>query len=214
MIQLALDRLTKSECRQIADQASPYVDYVEIGTGVIKEYGMDFVREMKECNPDKVIVADMKTCDAGKHETRQALESGADITTVMGFSADQTIVDSLEVARNLEKKVMVDLLGITSEKRLQELNALGVELVSVHIGKDMQKAHAFDSLEPFMYLSNDFDVFVAGGIDPDRIEKFHQLNPAVYIVGSYITDAESPWSAAKTIKEVIHSIETNTPSNS
>ncbi|MGP4079044.1 3-hexulose-6-phosphate synthase [Pseudalkalibacillus sp. R45] len=206
MIQLALDRLTRQECHKITEQASPYVDYVEIGTGVLKEYGMEIVREMKGRNPDKVIVADMKTCDAGK-------EAGADITTVMGFAADQTIVDSLNEAREHGKKVMVDLLGITAEKRLQELKELGVQLVSVHIGKDMQHSNALESLNPYMKLSNDFHVFVAGGVKPDRVEKFHQLNPAVYIVGSYITESESPSQATKTIKEVIQSFETNTPSN-
>ncbi|MEW9671811.1 orotidine 5'-phosphate decarboxylase / HUMPS family protein [Ammoniphilus sp. 3BR4] len=97
-LQLALDRLCWEQCFQVVQQVEDDIDWIEIGTGVIKEYGMAIVRKMKEQYPQKVIVADMKTCDAGKHEAQQAFDAGADITTVMAFSADRTIADTLEVA--------------------------------------------------------------------------------------------------------------------
>lgn len=71
-LQLALDRLTETECFDIAEQTRRSLDIVEIGTGVIKEYGMAIVRKMRERFPEKWILADMKTCDAGKHEAKQA----------------------------------------------------------------------------------------------------------------------------------------------
>ncbi|MRG84964.1 3-hexulose-6-phosphate synthase [Salinibacillus xinjiangensis] len=202
MIQVALDRLTKEECISITEQTYNHIDYIEIGTGVIKEYGMDIIREFRHRFPYKKIVADMKTCDAGKDETVQALEAGADITTVMGFAHDQTILDSIKIAKELNKRVLVDLLEVPVE-RFQRLKELGVELVSAHIGKDTQVQAERYSLERYKSLSDDFTVFVAGGISPESVQRFEKLKPDVFIVGGYITSAANPGKASATIKEVI-----------
>ncbi|SEA79838.1 3-hexulose-6-phosphate synthase [Thalassobacillus cyri] len=202
MLQVALDRLTKDECISITEQTYECIDYIEIGTGVIKEYGMDIIRDFRKRFPDKRIVADMKTCDAGKHETRLALEAGADITTVMGFAHDQTILDSIQVANEVHKKVLVDLLQVPTE-RFARLKELGVELVSAHIGKDTQDHTAGDSLKRYDGLSEDFMVFVAGGISPESVQRYEKLNPVVFIVGGYITGASDPGEASCVIKGVI-----------
>src|SRR5699024_12053383 len=97
-IQLALDRLSKKECFSIINETFDYIDWIEIGTSVIKEYGMEIVREIRKAYPNKTIVADMKICDAGGYEAEQVFNAGADITTVMGFSSNLTIVDTLKVA--------------------------------------------------------------------------------------------------------------------
>lgn len=201
-LQLALDRLTKKECYTILKQTSDAIDWIEIGTGVIKEYGMDIVRDMKKDFPDKVIVADMKTCDAGKHEAKQVFMAGADITTVMGFAHNGTIKDMLEVARENNKRVMVDLLGIDDPKRINEIIGLGADLLSLHIGKDMQKEgkvatqHLFDLIRG----RTDVEVTVAGGINEKTINDFLQYNPSVVIVGSAITKAEDPTGVALCLK--------------
>lgn len=214
MIQVALDRMSKDECFRIVADISWYIDYIEIGTGVIKQYGMSIVQEMKERYPEKEILADMKTCDAGKHETLQAFEAGADYTTVMGFSADNTITDSLQVAKEHKKNIVVDLLGITSKDRILELSELGVKAVSMHIGKDMQGETSLEYLSDFRMVLEDFTVFVAGGIDPDRVIHFSKIIPNVYIVGSYITGSSNPQEAAKTMQEVVRNNEENSPGNS
>jgi 3-hexulose-6-phosphate synthase len=204
-LQLALDRLTRDECFYLLQETSPYVDWIEVGTGVIKEYGMSIVREMKQQYPEKIIVADMKTCDAGKHEAIQAFEAGADITTVMAFSADKTIKDTLEVAQQYGKQIMIDLLGVTDQTRLADLKQLGARLVSLHFGKDMQQEGKLDAdqlhiLEGF----NDFEVAVAGGIDADSLPGVLEINPDTVIVGSAITKAANPAQAAATMKGLMN----------
>ncbi|MBP1950494.1 3-hexulose-6-phosphate synthase [Virgibacillus litoralis] len=203
MIQIALDRMGKEECFKIIAQINRYIDYIEIGTGVIKQYGMSIVQEMKKFYPEKEILADMKTCDAGKHETLQAFEAGADYTTVMGFSADKTIIDSLQVAEEHRKHIVVDLLGITSKDRILELKEIGVKAVSMHIGKDMQGETSLDYLEDYLDVLEGFTIFVAGGIDPECVQYFSKINPNVYIIGSYITGSKYPEQAAKNMQEVI-----------
>jgi 3-hexulose-6-phosphate synthase len=207
-IQLALDRLTIDQCFQILKETETHIDWIEIGTGVIKEYGMAIIREIKEAYPYKTIVADMKTCDAGKFEAIQAFEAGADITTVMAFSADKTIKDTLEAANQYKKRVMIDLLGVTEQKRMIELKDLGVNLVSLHFGKDMQQEGEFHT-DLFTLIEDfpQFEVAVAGGINLQSLPAVLKKKPNTIIVGSAITKAENCFEAASKMKGMIKEYE-------
>ena len=201
-IQLALDRLTKEKCFEIVEQTEPYIDFIEVGTGVIKEYGMSIVREMSERFPNKKIVADMKTCDAGKHEAKQAFEAGAHITTVMAFASNQTIEDMLAVANQYGQQVMVDLLGVTDPARVEELHRLGLRMFNIHIGIDLQKdvAWSADHFQLTNHIS-DLQLVVSGGINRDLLPFLMKHQPSVVIVGSAITGHSDPAEAVKGIYE-------------
>ncbi|KGP73294.1 3-hexulose-6-phosphate synthase [Pontibacillus yanchengensis] len=207
-IQLALDRLTKEECIDVVNETREQIDWIEIGTGVIKEYGMNFVRDMKNRFPEKTLVADMKTCDAGKHEAKQAFDAGADITTVMAFATNQTIKDMLKVAQEYGSRVMVDLLGVSDTNRIMELQAIEVDLVSLHFGKDMQQSGELED-EYFSILKGqeDLEVAVAGGITVDSLPNVVKHNPDTVIVGSAITKQEHKGKVSEQIREVIRDYE-------
>ncbi|MEC2159589.1 3-hexulose-6-phosphate synthase [Virgibacillus halodenitrificans] len=202
-LQLALDRLDWDTCFQVVEDTEEAIDYIEIGTGVIKEYGMAIVREMRKRYPDKVIVADMKICDAGKHEAKQAFEAGADITTVMAFASPITIQDTMEVARECDKQVMVDLLGVTSQEQIRELNEINVMSVGLHIGKDQQQKNTFHHDLFSLVKGYDFNVTVAGGINLETLPQIVERRPDTVIVGSAITKAEKPKRAAQEMKHIM-----------
>jgi 3-hexulose-6-phosphate synthase len=209
-LQIALDRLSKEECISILAETSPYVDWIEVGTGVIKQYGVSIIEDIKKQFPEKIIVSDMKTCDAGKHEAKQAFEAGADITTVMAYADNQTIIDMLAVAEKHNKRVMVDLLGVKNNTRVEELKALNVDLVSLHVGKDMQQntqlhADVFDLVKGI----EDLEVAIAGGINLASLEEVMAKGPNVLIVGSTITSAANPGDIAKQMKGMINRFENN-----
>lgn len=203
-LQLALDRLTKEQCFALIEQTKDYVDWIEVGTGVIKEYGMGIIKEVKSMYPNCILVADMKTCDAGKHEAIQAFEAGADITTVMAFSADKTIKDTVEVANQYNKRIMIDLLGVTDKERIQDMINLKVDLVSLHFGKDMQSEGEFQT--NMFSLIKDFpqlEVAVAGGISLETLSSVVKENIDTIIVGSAITKAKDPEEVAAKMKGMI-----------
>lgn len=204
-LQLALDRLTMDQCFQILKETESAIDWVEIGTGVIKEYGMSIVREIKQTYPEKMIVVDMKTCDAGKHEAAQAFKAGADITTVMAFSADQTIEDALETAGQYGGRVMIDLLGVKDRNRILELEKLGADLISLHYGKDMQINGEFQ-IDSFSMVQDipGMEVAVAGGVNMNSLPQVLKHHPDTIIVGSAITKQEDCREAAFAIKGVIN----------
>jgi 3-hexulose-6-phosphate synthase len=202
-LQLALDRLTREECIQIVKETESDIDIIEVGTGVIKEYGMAIVREMKDLFPGKQIVADMKTCDAGKHEALQAFEAGADITTVMAFSSNLTITDTLYVANKTGNQVMIDLLEVESRERVEELKELGVNLVSLHVGKDKQHEGNFNTSLFSLIKGLEVEVTVAGGINLDTLPDIIKERPNTIIVGSAITKAENPQEVAAEMRKLL-----------
>lgn len=209
-LQLALDRLTKAECLEILTATNESVDWIEVGTGVIKEYGMPIIRTIRKSYPAAVIVADMKTCDAGKHEAIQAFDAGADITTVMAFAADQTIKDMLAVAKEYKSRVMVDLLGVDDKQRILQLHQLGADLVSLHFGKDMQKNGSIDN--HLFELVSDYptmEVAVAGGINLESLPTILPHQPDTLIVGGAITKQKNRGRAAAQIKEAIDDYKAN-----
>jgi 3-hexulose-6-phosphate synthase len=204
-VQLALDRLTKEECFRIVKEAYENIDWIEIGTGVIKEYGMDIVRSMKKEFPGKVLVADMKTCDAGKHEANQAFGAGADIVTVMGFSHNGTIKETLEAADAHGKRIMIDLLGIQDPARSAEIYKLGARLFCLHIGKDMQKEGQL--ADPSLFKAaeglEDAVIAIAGGISEGTVGALKNSIVDIVIVGSAITGSEKPGESSLTLKRLI-----------
>jgi 3-hexulose-6-phosphate synthase len=202
-LQLALDRLTREECLRIIDETRESIDWIEVGTSVIKEYGMAIVREIKEKYPEKVIVTDMKTMDAGGHEAIQAFKAGADITTVMALASDLTIVDSLKVAKEYGGRIMVDLLEVSNKERVKELEALGVDLVSIHIGKDKQREGKFDVKYFSLVDDSDVEVTVAGGIDLNTIADVVEKGPDTLIIGSAISKASNPAEVAAEMKNIM-----------
>lgn len=204
-IQLALDRLSKEDCFRLVEETFEYTDLVEIGTGVIKEYGMDIVREMKKRHPEKLLLADMKTCDAGKNEAVQAFSAGADVVTVMGFAGNATVCGALEAAAQYGKTIMIDLLEVRDSARVKELVDLGADLFCVHVGKDSQ-GQGQTARTAFLDLMGDAPsvrIAVAGGLDKETVKELASSAVEIAIVGSAITESKNPKEEAQGIRKVL-----------
>lgn len=207
-IQLALDRLSKEDCFRLVGETSGFIDLIEIGTGVIKEYGMDIVREMKQRHPGKLLLADMKTCDAGKSEASQAFSAGADIVTVMGFAGNATVSGALEAAEQYGKEIMIDLLEIDDPRRVKELADLGADLFCVHTGKDSQ-SEGRSAGEGSLVLVSEVPaarIAVAGGLDTEAVKGLASRRIEIVIVGSAITGSQNPKEAARQIRQTIDAV--------
>src|SRR2546428_11447218 len=84
-VQVALDLIRMEDALRIAGPANRAgVEWVEAGTPLIKSEGIRSVRELKRALPAAVVVADMKTLDAGAIETEIAFEAGAPTVAFCG----------------------------------------------------------------------------------------------------------------------------------
>ncbi|WP_026695869.1 3-hexulose-6-phosphate synthase [Peribacillus kribbensis] len=205
-LQLALDRMTIAEAIELTKKVETSVDWIEVGTSLIKEFGMNSVRELKNAFPDKVIVADMKTIDNARYEFEIAFQAGADVVTVMGVSPLVTIEACMETAERHNKAVMVDLLN-TSDEQIQELVKFEKAVFCAHVSKDEQEESGAKNLgakNDSLLTEQGLQLAAAGGITLESLEGLRKnLNPAVVIVGSAITKAADPSKAAQKFKQAM-----------
>ncbi len=209
-LQVALDLTDIDKALSIAEKAvSGGADIVEAGTPLIKSEGLRAIRALRSRFPDKVIVADMKAVDVSELEVELAASAGADIVTVMGFAWNSMIESAVEAARRLGVMVEADLMYIEDPvKRAVELKNLGVDIVGVHIGIDVQKARGIDAsvlVEEIRELARIYGsyVSVAGGLKEDTVAPVVRAGARIIVVGSAITKAKDPGEAARKIKDVM-----------
>lgn len=205
-IQLALDRLTIEQAIAVAAPVAAYIDWMEVGTSLIKEFGMDSVKAVKHAYPNHMIVADAKTFDNAVYEFEMCYAAGADIATVMGVAPQVTVEACMNVAAKLGKRVMIDLLH-TTEAQMKQLTAYSEAILCLHVSKDQQEMHGSTQSgsgsqvpDCLMEGGNRMLAF-AGGITKDSIQKLIPFQPYTVIIGSAITQAENPIFAAKAFFE-------------
>jgi len=203
-IQLALDRMEIKEAVDLTKKVEDSIDWIEVGTSLIKEFGMKSVREMKQSFPSKTIVADIKTIDNARYEFEMCFEAGADVATVMGVSPLVTIDTCMEVAKKYNKTVMIDLLNTTQEQKKQ-LMKYKEAVFCEHVSKDQQEelgAANHGTSDNSLYTP-DMKIAAAGGITLDSLDLLRKtLNPEIVIIGSAITKAENPAEAAAQFKQM------------
>src|SRR2546425_4624960 len=94
-VQVALDLIHLKDALRIAKAANRAgVEWIEAGTPLIKSEGMRSVKELKRALPAAVVVADMKTLDAGAIEREIAFEAGVAIVFFFGFLCVRNIKGS------------------------------------------------------------------------------------------------------------------------
>ncbi|WP_066250143.1 3-hexulose-6-phosphate synthase [Neobacillus drentensis] len=206
-IQLALDRMEIAEAIELTRKVESSIDWIEVGTSLIKEFGVASIKEMKQAFPNKQIVADIKTIDNARYEFELCFDAGADVATVMGVSPLVTIDACMEVANRYQKKVMIDLLNTSAEQK-RDLMKYTDAIFCEHVSKDQQEELGSQNHGTKQSVFSGFQVAAAGGIKLESIgDLARSINPAVVIIGSSITKAENPAEAAAQFKQLILQLE-------
>lgn len=205
-IQVALDITEPDRAVAIAKEAVlGGADWIEVGTPLIKSEGMNAVRRLREAFPDHVILADMKTMDAGAIEVEIAAKSGADIVIILGEADNAVILESLRSARNYGVSVMVDLLSVADPvARARELEQMGVEYLNVHVGIDQQMT----GKSPLETLSRireavGMNIAVAGGLGAETAASAVMSGADIVIVGSFIINSGNVSESARAVRRAV-----------
>lgn len=207
-IQVALDVIEPERAVSIAEEAvAGGADWIEAGTPLIKSAGMEIIRKLRETFPDKVILADMKTMDVGAAEVEMAAKSGADVVTILAAADDAVIQQSLLSAGKYGVRIMVDLISVPDPvSRAKEIEALGIDLINVHVGIDAQMTGA-SPIEKLQALASEtsMEIAVAGGLTPETAREAVQTGADIVIVGSYIINSDNVRQSAADIRKAVDS---------
>lgn len=193
IVQLALDTL--GGIRTLLE-VGDLVDIVEVGTPLIKRFGMSIVREVAEMTTHPVL-ADTKTMDAGEDEARLAFTNGARFMTVLAAAGDKTLEAACQAAESMDAYVVLDTIGCAdATERLAMRYPDRVGYVTLHLGTDARRgisagtASMFSGLAALDPLPN--LVGLIGGISPASIEAVVAARPQLVVVGSGVTGAVDP----------------------
>ena len=206
LIQLALDTLDVEQTLGLARATADYIDIFEIGTPSIKYNGAGLLKLLRKEFPNKLILVDLKTMDAGAYEAAPFYADGADIVTVLGVSGSATIAGVIKAANDHGKQVQVDLINVPDKLAVAaEAAKLGAQIIGVHTGLDAQAAGQtpFEDLQAIAGLNLGLRISVAGGIKASTAEQVVKAGAGIIVVGAAIYGAASPADAAREIYEVV-----------
>jgi len=206
-LQLAIDLISLDKAVEVVRGIEDYVDIIEIGTPFLIENGLDAVRKFRKEFPSKEILCDGKIMDAASYEAAGMINAGADYITILGVTDTLSIADAVKTAHTKNAKVVVDMICVKDiEKRVSELENLGVDYFAVHTGVDQQAAGftPLDDLRTMTGAVKSAGVAVAGGIGVNTVDDYMEYNPEIIIVGNGILGQENIHACAKAIYEKIH----------
>ncbi|MBA8823591.1 3-keto-L-gulonate-6-phosphate decarboxylase [Saccharopolyspora lacisalsi] len=198
-LQVALDRIELGAATRVAATVAPHADWIEVGTSLIKRYGMTSVAETVAAAGSTPVLADLKTADDAATEFGMAFEHGARAATVLATATDQTVERCAALAHDANAEVLLDLLATSASRRDQLLRKLPPDVIfAAHVGKDAQSTGD----GPGAILGDwvrGRRVAVAGGITESGLTSLADAPAAQLrvIVGSAITTAPDPAAAAR-----------------
>jgi 3-hexulose-6-phosphate synthase / 6-phospho-3-hexuloisomerase len=205
LIQLALDSLDFEKTINLAKKTAPYIDIFEVGTPCIKRNGIEIVKALRNQFPDKLILVDLKTMDAGEYEAAPFYAAGADICTVLGVSGSATIAGVVKAAAVHGAEAQVDLINVHNKLECaKQAAAIGARIIGVHTGLDAQAAGQtpYADLNAVANLGLDVRVSVAGGINASTVQQVVDSGADIIVVGAAIYGAPCPADAARTIRRI------------
>jgi len=206
VLQVALDFADLDRALQLAAEAiAGGADWVEAGTPLIKSVGLDCVRELRRAFPQAVIVADMKTMDAGYAEVEMAAKAGANIVVAVAAAADSTLRECAQAAAAYNACAAADLLGVANPvERARQIQDFGLSHVGFHtpIDEQMRGETPFASLRALCQAVA-IPVAVAGGVNSQTAPLAVEAGASIVIVGGAITKAPNARQATQAIKQAI-----------
>lgn len=204
LLQVAID---KAESLNVIAQVRGIADIIEIGTPLLKRFGIAAIATARELCPDTPILADTKTVDAGDLEAEMALGAGARLMTVLSSTSPATHAAVGKVAARFGALIVVDTIMESGKPELLPADATFPEsfaYVGVHsptdarLAGDRSSAH-IDAVSAIRRRG--FRVALAGGLGPSTLDAVLEVEPEIVIVGSAITGADDPRGVAGWIKD-------------
>ena len=202
-LQIALDRIPLERAETITAEVSGVADWIEVGTSLIKRYGMPGVARIVAAAGGTPVLADMKTADDAKTEILMAAEAGATSVTVLGLSTPATLDVAVLAAAENGIELMVDLMALNATGRARVAAAMPASAVlAAHVPKDAQRADT-DAAALLGDWATGRRLALAGGLGVADVPTVARWGDVRLIVGSSVTAAADPLSAATALRSAI-----------
>ncbi|MHC1560732.1 orotidine 5'-phosphate decarboxylase / HUMPS family protein [Actinomycetospora sp. C-140] len=204
-LQLAMDVATLDEALVLSRSTAEYVDILELGAALIKNEGTAAISAIKGSQPEKTVLADIKTVEAGGLEAGIAFSAGADLVTVLDGADDDTIKAAVAVARSRGKGVVAEMITAHDlVTRAREIVRLGADFCEFHAGLHGQAPGGY-SIRAVIEAGRQSEVpfSITGGVNLDSIREVQGSGAVVAVVGAAVHGASDPRAAARGLRVAI-----------
>ena len=197
---------------------------IEIGTPLLKKYGVESIKQIREVAREKFIVADLKTLDVGKLEVDFAFDATADAVVASGLAATASIDKFILEAQRMGIHAFVDTMEV--QNPIEKLKSLKQtpDVVILHRAIDVEQSAAGEishdaaqkarwglvpkikELYKGQKKASGKDrvlVAVAGGIEPRTATYALEQGADILIVGRFIASAKDVEFAMRRILSVL-----------
>ncbi|MDJ0631410.1 MAG: orotidine 5'-phosphate decarboxylase [Rhodobacter sp.] len=204
LLQIAFD---KPEHLGVLPLIRDVADIVEVGTPLLKRFGVSAITTAREICPDVPVLADTKSVDGGTYEAEMVFGAGASFMTVLSCAPTATLAAVDACARRYEAAVVLDTITETDEETLiYDGTHLpdSFNYIALHASTDTRLAGDASSRHINAVASlrtRGFRVSLAGGIGPKNLDAAVAAGPDILVVGSAITEAPNPLEMASWIKK-------------
>lgn len=182
-----------------------YFDIIEVGTPVLKRFGLSAITTAGELGGGKPVMADTKTADGGSLEAEMVFSAGADSMTVLAQASPATRRAVLDVAARYHRAVIFDtVLGVPPE--LDDLTtdtSIEQHWVGLHASSDArlagdQTTGHIDAVT--RWRAKGARVVLAGGIGRANLHRAMETGADVVVIGSSVSRAPDPEGEAAWIR--------------
>ncbi len=205
-VQAALDFLESERALQAAREIyKGGIGWLEAGTPLIKSEGIGVISKIRAEFPQAVIIADLKTMDAGRTEVESAAKAGANIAVCLAAASNATISECVEAGKQYGLKIYCDTIGIANPaERAREVEALGVDFIGVHCPIDEQM-HGKNPLAALKSVAAavSLPIAVAGGVTSETAASMVEAGASVVIVGGALSKAKDGVAAARDLVKAV-----------
>ncbi|MHA1238963.1 MAG: bifunctional 5,6,7,8-tetrahydromethanopterin hydro-lyase/3-hexulose-6-phosphate synthase [Candidatus Odinarchaeia archaeon] len=199
-LQIALDVPDINRNKKLI-QMIPKSDRIilEAGTPLIKRYGTNAIKMLREVAPDMFIIADLKTLDVGKVEVDLAYEATADAVVASGLASSETLDQFVYEAKRLSIYAVIDMMNVDDPvTKLKEIeNKPDIVILHRAIDTEATAKPRWDYIKEIKAMIPKVLIAVAGGIRPDTTEIALKAGADIIVVGRYITQARDPERAVR-----------------
>lgn len=199
LLQLAIDQ---PDAFPVARQVADLVDIVEVGTPLLKRFGLAAISTIREIVPDVPVLADTKTVDGGALEAELVFHAGAMFMTMLACAGTATFEAAAVTAEKYGAYVVFDDVAGGLE-RLDPAAAYSARgrIVAIHAGFDAGRGGDSATAETRAKVASaragGYGVALAGGIDRTTLPHHVESGPDVIVVGRAVTSAPDPRGAAE-----------------
>jgi len=202
-LQVALDLVDLGVVRRVLSQL-PDSDHllIEVGTPLVKKFGAQVVKEIRNVRPSSFVVLDLKTLDTGNLEVRLAADATADAVVISGLAPTKTIELAIKEARKTGIYSIIDMLNVSDPLAvLRSLSALP-DVVEMHRAIDQEsEKHNWDVIAEIKKMAAKTDrktlVAVAGGIRVETVASALKSGADIVVTGRAITGSKDIKDAAE-----------------